>query len=209
MRLYISDIKAFMLQNGVELVTDTRKRQIHAYMQAEDKARCLASGLLLREVCGVTDDSQLVFGINGKPYLKSGEVYFNISHSGDYVALATAGREVGVDIEKTAPYEDSVADRCFTGKEREWMLKEGGNEAFYRLWTAKESLMKATGLGFLMPPESFSVLPADSSAHRIDGRVWFLDWVSYDGHIICRALEGEDEKTEITIVKSCAKSFHF
>jgi 4'-phosphopantetheinyl transferase len=175
-------------------------------VQAGDKARCLVSGLLLRQICGVIEDSQLIYGDNGKPYLKNSTMYFNISHSNDYVVLATSHREIGIDIEnieRKTPYSNKVAARCFTQQEREWMAHEGGNEAFFRLWTAKESVMKASGLGFSLPPESFSVLPMDASAHDIANKTWFLDWIPYDDYIICLAIEGKAEKcTVITITSS-------
>jgi 4'-phosphopantetheinyl transferase len=188
--------------NGIDLVTAKRRERVFAYLQAEDKARCLVSGLLLRKVCGVVDDNQLVFGKNGKPYLKDGGIYFNISHSGDYVALATSEHEVGVDIEKVNVYSDAVAIRCFSRAELEWMQKEGCNEAFYFLWTAKESVMKACGLGLSLPPETFSVLPNASSPLWIAGRSWFLNWISYDGHVICRAATGKPQEHELLAVSA-------
>jgi 4'-phosphopantetheinyl transferase len=195
MKIYIACIQPYMEHKGIDSVTNARKKRIEAYMRAEDKARCLAAGILLRQVCGVTDDSQLCQGKNGKPYLKDSVLHFNLSHSGDYVVLATADREVGVDIEKVELYSEAVANRCFTPAEREWM--GGDADSFYRLWTAKESVMKASGLGFSLSPESFSVLPIDSSAHKILDKTWFFDWIPFDRHIICRAIEGKNENTEI------------
>ena len=200
MRLYISGIKPFMNLQGLELVTNTRRKRIQAYVQTADKARCLVAGLLLRNVCGVTDDEQLMNGANGKQYLKNGSICFNISHSGDYVVLATADCEVGVDIEKIAPYSGAVAARCFTERELEWLQTQKTDEAFCRLWTAKESIMKATGLGFSLSPETFCVLPMDASAHFIAGETWFLDWLIYDSHVICGATHRKPETTEKIIL---------
>ena len=124
LKLYINSIQPFMLLDGLNLVTDTRRARIGTYVQPSDQARCLVAGLLLRKICGVTDDAQLYCGENGKPYLKNGGMYFNISHSGDYVVLATADSEVGVDIEKIVSADDAVADRCFTAEERKWITLE-------------------------------------------------------------------------------------
>ena len=201
-QVYICNIQAFLSLNGLNLVTDSRKESIRAYVQNKDKARCLVSGLLLRQICGVTEDSQLVYGNNGKPYLKNSTMYFNISHSGDYVVLAISNREIGIDIEnieRKAPYSSKVAARCFTKQECEWM-GEGDNEPFFRLWTAKESIMKASGFGFSLPPESFCVLPMDGSAHYIVGKNWFLEWILYDDYIICLAIEREADKSEIITI---------
>jgi len=201
-QVYLCNIQEFICFNGLNLVTDSRKESIRAYVRDTDKARCLVSGLLLRRICGIMEDSQLIYGINGKPYLKNSTMYFNISHSDDYVVLAISNREIGVDIEKITSFEDRVAFRCFTQQEREWMVHEGGNEAFFRLWTAKESVMKASGLGFSLPPETFTVLPMDASAHHIAGKTWFLDWIHHDDYIICLAIEGKREKYKVITITS-------
>jgi len=200
MRLYISGIQAFMGLNGMELVTMERRVRIQHYIQPADQARCLVAGLLLRMVCGVTEDSQLILGENGKPYLKNNPLYFNISHAGDYVVLATAESEIGVDIEKITPYDDTVAARCFTSAEQKWIQEQGNDEAFFYLWTAKESIMKGSGQGLSLPPETFCVLPVDASPHAINGKVWFLDWHVHEGHVLCGANGNEAEKTEMIVV---------
>ena len=210
MRIYISGIKEFLSLRGVELVTEKRRERISAYMREQDKARSLVAGLLLRHACGVTDDSMLAFGEKGKPYLTSGRMHFNISHSGEYVVLALAGREVGVDIEKIRPYPAAVAEKVFTAAEREWLYSQKSDEVFYRLWTAKESIMKASGLGLSMAAGSFCVLPGhvpeafgalrcDTPGCSANGRAWYLDWLSFDGHMICRAIAESNESTELII----------
>lgn len=37
---------------------------------------------------------------NGKPYIKNSNIYFNISHSNDYVVCVFNNKNVGIDIEK-------------------------------------------------------------------------------------------------------------
>jgi 4'-phosphopantetheinyl transferase len=200
MQVYISGIQPFMDLNGIALVTAKWRERIHAYIQAADKTRSLVAGLLLRRFCGVADDSHLILSENGKLYLKDNRLFFNISHSGDYVVLAIADRETGVDIEKITPYDNAVAARCFTTVEQEWLRNQGTDEAFFTLWTAKESVMKGSGLGFSLPPETFCVLPIDKSPHRINGGEWFLNWFTHDGHITCGAISGKAEKNKLIIV---------
>jgi phosphopantetheinyl transferase len=202
MRLYISGIRPFMDLDGIGLVTNARRERIQAYIQAADKARCLVAGLLLRRFCGVTDDCQLAFGKKGKPYLTDKDIYFNLSHSGDYVVLATSDGEVGADIEKIKAYDVAVAAKCFTPQELDWLRAQKSDEAFYTIWTAKESVMKGFGLGFALPPESFCILPVNSSPHHINGRNWFIKWSVYDGHIVCGANSGKTAAAGLTYVSS-------
>ncbi len=202
MRLYICGIQNISIMDGLSLVTAGRRERIHRFVRAADKQRCLVAGLLLRRFFGVKSEDTLAYGDKGKPYFKLGGPRFNLSHSGDYVVLATAASEVGVDVEKIEPYPDALAQRCFTPPEYAWLKRQDGMEAFYRLWTAKESVMKGAGLGLSMPPESFSVLPLERGAHKIGGDIWFFHWLPLDGHIVCRAVSGAEEATEVIYVQA-------
>ena len=55
---------------------------------------------------------------------------------------------------------------------------------FFRLWTWKESVMKATGLGLSLEPRRFEVLPfADGLPIRLFGREWYAEGGTLDGHV--------------------------
>jgi 4'-phosphopantetheinyl transferase len=77
---------------------------------------------------------------------------FNVSHSGDYVAVAVGRGQVGVDLEQIRPVREmeSIVERYFHRDEAaEWRavapsLRE---EAFFVLWSAREASMKCVGLG--------------------------------------------------------------
>jgi 4'-phosphopantetheinyl transferase len=173
----------------IDKITEKRKDRISRHIRQEDKARSLVAGLLLREVCGVECDTQLAYGEKGKPYLLDNTLKFNLSHSGDFVVLAVSDTEIGVDIEKIKPYNKAVAKRCFTSAELEWLSEENTNEAFYRLWTAKESIMKATGAGFSLPPQSFCTLHTP----------WCLHHFNYNGYVVCVASADKTEAPQITV----------
>ena len=224
MEIFISSIQPYLDHADFNLLPKSRQEKIKNFIRAEDKARALVAGLLLRKVCHVTEDEQLTLGTQGKPYLKnngkSDGLFFNLSHSGKYVVLVTAQREVGIDIEELVfenreqlncpytqrkvdielkemmPYSDKVAQAVLTPEELKWLKEQDSDKSFYRLWTAKESVMKAFGLGFSLPPESFSVLPMDESPHLIMGRKCYLKWQNYEGHMICTTVLDEEEKLE-------------
>ena len=98
----------------------------------------------------------------GKPVFpeKCG-VHFNISHSGGYVVLAYGKAPLGVDIESVRRADCKVAKRFFREEEYRYVngLEEAGQaDAFCKVWTGKEAVVKASGEGLSVPLDSFSVL---------------------------------------------------
>ena len=90
----------------------------------------------------------------GKPYLTNSPfpIYFNLSHSGNFAALAvsTAG-EIGIDIEtiRTRNFL-AIAERYYHADELKQLLatpEAKREQLFFKLWTLKEAFFKATGGG--------------------------------------------------------------
>lgn len=99
----------------------------------------------------------------GKPFLRDGQdLFFNISHSGEYAVCAVSEYPVGIDIERLRKYNPNVARRVCSGAELA-LLAQSKDPArlFYRLWTLKESFVKLTGTGIGVPLQdiSFSFAP--------------------------------------------------
>ena len=186
MKLFISNAKDLLDLRGIEFLDEDRKRRVYRYLRLEDKARCLTAGLMLRRVFGREATAHMTFSQFGKPVLPGGS-FFNLSHSGDKVVLLADEQEVGVDVEQIIPYSCAVAEKVFTASEQKWLRRQATDEAFYRLWTGKEAIMKALGLGFQLPPESFEILPDSFLPNSVCGRNWYLHWIEIDGHMICTA----------------------
>ena len=88
----------------------------------------------------------------GKPFIVDGPS-FNISHSGDVVLVAIAGRgRVGADVEAIRPITDIVrlSRTTFAPDEIASILRfedEARLRPFFRTWARKEAILKALGLG--------------------------------------------------------------
>lgn len=94
------------------------------------------------------------YGERGKPYFENLPLYFNLSHSGDYVLCAVSDGEVGADIQKFQPVDEmKLAKRFFSESECQAMARcEETKERqclFFRLWTRKEAYGKLTGEGIV------------------------------------------------------------
>lgn len=82
----------------------------------------------------------------GKPYLTECNLQFNLSHSGEYLLLAVGEVPLGVDIENITKIRPKVTKKYFSDSEQDQVAKEGEN-AFFEIWTKKESYVKYTGEG--------------------------------------------------------------
>ena len=92
------------------------------------------------------------YGQNGKPYFVNLPIYFNLSHSGDYVLCAVADSEVGADIQQMSDIDYwKTAERFFQKEEvammRQLPTEEEQKRFFYKLWARKEAYGKYTGEG--------------------------------------------------------------
>ena len=98
---------------------------------------------------------------NEKPVLRSEKsLYFNISHSGDYVVAALSKDEVGCDIQEIRPYNPKVAGRNYCENERRLIEdSENKDEVFIRFWALKESVLKLTGKGLSGGLSSYDFSP--------------------------------------------------
>jgi 4'-phosphopantetheinyl transferase len=92
-------------------------------------------------------------------------LHFNISHSDDYVIYAFCiTDEVGIDIERidyTINHLE-IAENYFAKNEiiflKNFTRSNLTAENFYRLWTRKESLLKAIGTGLLLDLKQIDIL---------------------------------------------------
>ncbi|TVQ54575.1 MAG: 4'-phosphopantetheinyl transferase superfamily protein, partial [Spirulina sp. DLM2.Bin59] len=87
----------------------------------------------------------------GKPFLPDHPLQFNLSHTGDWVAIAlTQNWPIGIDLETCRPMADvlTLAHRFFRPAEAAALAQQPHpNQAFFTLWTRKEAFLKATGDG--------------------------------------------------------------
>lgn len=120
----------------------------------------------------------------------SDRIHFNITHTADYVGCVTCRDHwVGVDVEKLDNRVSTldIAKRFFSAAEYQTLQglteDERINE-FFTVWTLKEALAKAYGLGLAAPLESShmhvappSRIDAVSSYPPFSGGAW-LAWCS-------------------------------
>lgn len=97
----------------------------------------------------------------GKPFFTDQTLpFFNWSHSGDLVFLATSDCDVGADIEVSRNRQRylDIAERFYSKEETE-AVRKGGENVFFLLWTMREAALKLSGRG-LAGSDELSLNPA-------------------------------------------------
>lgn len=143
-----------------------RREKIDRFRFGKDKRLSLGAGILLWEMLKEINMLDCLGSIgcdkNGKPFISSRpDVHFNLSHSGTKVLCCFSSGEVGCDVESLDQSDLKIAERYFARSEYELIAGqpsvEKQKEMFCRLWTLKESFLKAAGTGFRLPLDAFSI----------------------------------------------------
>ncbi|ADL68377.1 4'-phosphopantetheinyl transferase [Thermoanaerobacterium thermosaccharolyticum DSM 571] len=147
----------------LEAVSEEKRWRVKKIKKFDDALRTLLAEAMLR-VTLVKEfglkNSDIVFYKNefGKPFLKGKNIFFSISHSGEWASIAVDCDNLGVDIEKVRDINLNVAKRFFSMEEcNDMMKKDDKIDYFFTLWTLKESYVKALGKGLYVPLKSFTV----------------------------------------------------
>lgn len=161
---YIENLLYEELLHSISL---KKQKRILMYVKQEDAYKALIADMLIRTIiCSKYSNiknHELTFNYNmhGKPSVENIYFPFNVSHSGDWVVCAVHRLPIGVDIEKIQPIDLSIAEHFFTKKEYEYLFQMKNHEQqlnyFYRIWTIKESYVKAIGKGLSVPLNSFKI----------------------------------------------------
>ena len=140
-----------------------RQRANRFYFERDRQGFICARGMLKQILSGYLNRPASSVGLitldHGKPALASAGnphgLDFNLSHSGNRVAIAVATRtSVGVDIECMERTRDwqALADHIFSTQELAELaeLSESGRvRGFFNGWTRKEAYLKAVGIGLI------------------------------------------------------------
>ena len=102
----------------------------------------------------------VIKGVHGKPQLKEyPHIFHNISHTAGLAACAIGDVPMGIDVEEIRPFSENIIRKVMSEQEKEqfYKLKEEERTAFFfKIWTLKESYVKAGGWGITIPLTEFS-----------------------------------------------------
>lgn len=171
-RVPVAENRSFAPQ-ATALLTANERLRAQRYHRAQDHDRFLLGRAALRLILGAyigQPPAGLHFepGPNKKPWLREApDLHYNVTHAGNWILLAVAPTEVGIDVERldSAFTFQEVLDHSCSLTERSFINRSPVPYcAFYQLWTRKEALVKATAQGI---DAEFSQVPALDGRHSV------------------------------------------
>ena len=147
----------------MQLLPQMRIEKIQRMKSEKNRHLSMAAGLLLENALrerGLRGKELTFFkNADGKPYIvEYPDFHYNLSHSKECVALVVDNRPVGIDVEGLRIGYQKLARRFFSEDEVASLKEAWSDEVFTKIWTRKESYLKATGYGMRMPLDGFSTL---------------------------------------------------
>lgn len=167
------------LLNEYEQIKSTKyrlERDSQRYIIAKSHLRLLLSKYLNIEPKAI----EYEYNDKQKPFLKGAKnLNFNVSHSGEKIAIVINSKLVGVDIELVDEEFDfnSVLKNTFSAEENLFVTNSPNIPFdFYKLWTRKEALVKAISKGI---DDNFVLIPCLDGKHLVSKEMIGseLNWV--------------------------------
>lgn len=173
---YIKELPSFS-----HLVSKERLERGKKYFNKIDQIRCYYVELLLkyslwRHYRIKPENVKYRYNEFGKPLLDNqAEIYFNLSHAGDWVMCGVSDQSIGIDVEGGAKAFMTITKRFFTQNEYKYLENIpvcDQIDAFHTIWTLKESYIKCIGKGLYVPLDSFQFIFSDCNIQVFrEGRI--------------------------------------
>lgn len=191
----------------IPILSPKERSRASRYHQQKDRNRFAIGRGMLRKILSFYTDGrpgeiEFLKGVNGKPYIHQPvPIEFNLSYSCDYILVGIASGPIGIDVEYINPEFDYalLLDACFMTAEIQAINgSDQPRQQFFKFWTRKEALLKATALGLGDHLTDFSCLDGSqllpknletAGDWRIESFMLAHDyWVSVAKRSICRHL---------------------
>jgi len=145
-------------------------RQARYALEISAQKSCIRLGDLLKDEKGVPRP------FNGN--------YWSLSHKSQYVGGVVASARIGIDLEKIRSVAKPVIKKIADDKERS-LADIDPTTLFFRYWTSKESVLKASGAGVrgLSECRIEQVIDDNNLVINYQGRNWALEHFFFNGHI--------------------------
>lgn len=184
--------------------------QDHASAEGPRRQSSLAARAVLRFLLTQQTgrgDWPIIKDAQGKPRIKGApNLSISWSHGGGLAAAALilAERPLGIDVEPHKPRDvQALAAHAFGPREQAW-VRQGGHPAFYRLWSLREAMGKASGQGLSFAADGLDHVPDGPMDGSWYGEGWQLSHLSpRPGYSLALAVGG-DAPVHLLSARNCS-----
>lgn len=193
MEIKIQNINELNIEEISKGVSIARLNRAAKFKNEIDRIRSISVEYLLNSMVkeiypSVKLPLDIEYDEKGKPhsYNNDEEIHFSLSHSGDYVACMISDKPCGIDIERHSKSRDydKVAKRICTEEE---LTGINSKTDFYNVWTLKESVLKAVGLGLSLDMKKIELKKVKECTFAENEGTKYqvtLDGIKYQGKIL-------------------------
>ena len=161
MEIYIINTTNFNEKELIKQLSAEEKLNACALRQKSVRKRYIISRALRRKILAKAlslKPEKIIIenALNGKPFIPTDPIHFNMSHSKDLIVLALSEKPVGVDTEFMKKRDFIKLIRyALSSKESAIYSMENITQEFYRWWTVYEAGIKLEGLNILSAGERY------------------------------------------------------
>ena len=144
----ITEVKPLNLDE----VENNKKKIIEHFHSSSRIKQALVGEAILKDLLEKQkikyDISGFYKDMNGKRYLMENKIYFNISHSYEFVLVATSKHKIGVDVEKIRKVNFNTVSVFATENEKKYIfsLKTEIEKRLFQIYCLKEAYFKMKGI---------------------------------------------------------------
>lgn len=178
--LRLSDVLAHY-DEAFSRLDEGRAKKAKRYVRLEDRARSVASGLLIRAYAG---KGLLIEGEYGKISLQNGPE-FNVSHGGEFIVIYVCSHPVGVDVESIARCDLKIVPVAMTEVEANDIHTP--KDLAYA-WTRKEAVAKCLGRG-IEDPSHVGLVRRSPTLYLYKEKEYSVSSLELEGHVFAVASE--------------------
>lgn len=175
-----------LINDFPSLLTADETKRADRFFRQTDRDRFIISRIALKLILAKyigQSATSIEFGIgkNKKPYVKNQgnlNLHYNLSHSEDAILLAISNFPIGADVEhlnSSFSFKD-VLDDNFGADEISYINEKDSSGRFFRIWTRKEAITKATAQGLDV---DLRLIPGIDGVHLVESGIIASDdnWV--------------------------------
>ena len=183
-------------------ISEERRARISLRKTYEDIMREIVCDALVQRIVyekyGMKNRLEWGRTLYGKPYIHNLPSFqFSLSHAGEWVVCAVDTQPVGIDIECVRAVDFQTMQYLFSSQEQKWwkeIPEDKQLEAFYQVWTGKESYIKAIGTGVSKNLSSFTVFLSEGRVYDEQWKgIWFIKQIPFhQEYILSVCTRGKD-----------------